>query len=273
MLARHVEPPEFVRGDVDPYDVYIPYLGRKALVLQEAHHTEAHVLDTVDAFLEEYPEFVRLREDEQMWDDTGFWSARLDKDNYFGLARKTAELLLHDVPDCELALILANQMNMFAFTTQSGQKGTWVDVYLNDSYLPFAELRRAVHLTIDTLGDWKRGEYRIEDSGDILTARATRNVVGRGPPPSETHPVAVVGAPIGTFHSAVFEWKFGKTPWTVFDSLSYVLAAHDGPYWLDTDFTSDRKFELGTFHPYSLRDCIVLECALTRAELIPWESE
>lgn len=265
MAAREVEPPEFEQLESSPCEVYVPDLGRESLVLQEDHHTEAHVLETIDAFLNHYPEVARLREDEQMWDDTGFWSARREDDNYIGLARATAESFLQENPDCEFALVLANQMNLFAFSTQSVPAGTFVDVYLNNTYLPFGELRRAVQLTLDALGDWRSFGYRIDDQWGILRAPATRKVSGHASRSTEIRPVAVVGAPLGTFHSAIVEWKFGNTPWTEFDSLRYLLASNRGPYWLDTDLISEKQFELSIFDPYFLRHCVVLECALERA--------
>jgi len=265
IIARPTEHLEATFMGNREFEPFVPPGGYRVLILHESYRVDADVLQTIRNFIELYPDLLQLSNDEDFWWDTGFWSSRSGEDNYIGISESSARQYFGSGRDGEFAYILCNTSTIIALTTKTGHDGTWVDVYLNNRFLPFAEARRAIQRTLDGTGPWARLEMDVDDEEKVLGGIKKKKWQDRRHEPSrflDHKPLAVVKGALNTYPSIVMEWKFGSTPWEAFDSLRYVLASHGGTSWDESDFTPQTQLEMRWFHPRFLKNCVVLDCSL-----------
>jgi hypothetical protein len=247
------------------YEPLIPQEGGRVMIFHESYKLDADILPTIHRFIQNYPDHLRIPSDGWLWWDTGFWSSRHDDDNWIGVSELSARRHIGQSRNVEFAYVLSCPSTIIALTTKTGVPGTWVDVYFNNRFLPFAEMRRAVRRTLDETGPWVSVEMLVDDEEKVFVEIKKRN--WREPEQdtsrfSDCSPLAVIKGPPGTYYSMVTEWKFGITPWGVFDSLGYVLASHRGSYWDESDLSPDSRLSISRFVPHFLKNCVVVDCSL-----------
>jgi hypothetical protein len=243
----------------------VPSEGGRVIIFHESYKLEADVLQTIHSFIQDYPDHLRIPSDGWLWWDTGFWSSRHAEDNWIGVSELSARRHLDQSHDVEFAYVLCCSSTIIALTSKTEGSGTLVDVYFNNRFLPFAEMRRAVRRTLDEIGPWVSLGILMDDEEKVFVGikkTGWREPERDTPRFSHCRPLAAIKGPPGTYYSVVTEWKFGSTPWDAFNSLSYVLASHGGTYWDESDLSPQSRFTLRRFVPHFLKNCIVVDCWL-----------
>ena len=246
---------------------YVPPEGDEILILHESFRVKTNVFNAIRGFIEVYPDSLRLVDDESPWYNTGFWSARCGEENCIGMSESAAERYTKSKRHGDFAYVLCNSSTIIELASKVGSGLTWVDVYLNNRSLPWAEMRRAVQSTLDGIGRWISTEKEIGGQAGIMEGIARRNWIRdgmRGTVSSELKTVAVTKIMAGVYHSAIAEWNFGTTRWAEFDSMRYVLSSIG--YYLDYgDFATKSRFTVKRFVPFFLRNCVVLDCSIEKS--------
>ena len=265
ILARSTKGLDWAMMGMRYSEPLIPKEGGRVMIFHESYRLDADVLPTIHSFIRDYPDHLRIPSDGWLWWDTGFWSSRHDEDNWVGVSELSAGRHLDQSHDVEFAYVLCNLSTIIALTTNAEDSGTLVDVYFNNRFLPFAEMRRAVRHTLDGAGSWASLEMQVDDKDKFfegIRKKGWREPARDLPRFSNCRPLAVVKGPPGTYYSIVTEWKFGSTPWAAFDSMGYILASHGGTYWDESDLSPQSRFTLRRFVPHFLKNCVVVDCWL-----------
>ena len=247
---------------------FVPPEGDEILILHESFRIKKSVFSAIRGFIEDYPDFLRLADDDSPWYNTGFWSARCGEENCTGMSESGAEQYMTSMRHGDFAYVLCNSSTIIELATKMGSGLTWVDVYLNNRSLPWAEMRRAVQSTLDGIGRWASIGKEVGDQAGIMKGVVPRRWMHDGirdTVSSVLKLVAVAKIMADVYHSAIVEWKFGTTPWAELNSMRYVLTSI-GPYLDRRDFAANPRFAVRHFYPYFLRNCVVLDCGLERSQ-------
>lgn len=266
ILARDLDRDLFADPEQRMTPPFVPSEGNEVQILHESFRTKSRVHDVIQAFIETYPYLSGLQDDETGWWNTGFWSARRGNENCIGISEPPEDLRLPGTGRGEFAYVLCNNSTILELTSGATGKTTAVDAYLNNRSIPWAEMRRAISSTLDTVGPWDSIKKEFTNKTRISEGMVRRNEMmhhHHQRMTSTLKPIAVARIMSTACHSAIVEWKFGMTPWTEFDSMRYALASI-GPHMELNDFADKMSLGIRYFYPFFLSHCVVVDCALSR---------
>jgi hypothetical protein len=267
ILARRLDDDSIIGPEFHMASPFVPPEGNEIQILHESFRVTRKIHNAIQAFIELYPDFLRAEKDETLWWNTGFWSARCGEENWMGISEPTFNQYPFSSNRGEFAYVLCNYSTIIELSSRTSSEPATVDVYLNNRSLPWAEMRRAVLSTLDTIGPWDSTGKEFIDKEHITSGIMKRKWMMNHAQCNTTsclEPVAVAKMMSDVYHSAIIEWKFGNTPWTQFDSMRYALASI-GPYLELGDFTSKTNLAVRSFYPFFLSHCVVVDCTLRKS--------
>ncbi len=259
-LARPSRFPDF-DGNGFPSGVirrrFIPPEGARITLLHEALRVPASVFSGLPSFLQDTTASARLREDEIGWSDTGFWAAKSMQQNSIGLDERSALGWLRGKKEGVLAYVLSDPSEVIVITADARHADELfeVDLYANNGFLPFGEIRRIIHRGLSRVGD---AESIAESLVPIEAVRIPATSPRLQEPAFHLAPLALarvkpssVSRPEVFYSCVALDHRFPQPPWDQFSRTTHYLATLDQGFWVQDDFDPVTRFVFSVGLRYS----------------------
>lgn len=149
-------------------DYFVPKEDKFIPIIHESIKVYSNFFENIKLLLSSIEFNSRVPKDNWLWDDTGFWSAKSDKNRYMGLSEESAFNLWDDSKDLLMSLIISSPSTLLEITLDKLQESSFdLDIYYSNRFVAFPDRIRAVHESLNNIGKWK--SIKIEkDNYDII---------------------------------------------------------------------------------------------------------
>jgi len=269
LLSRPIEF-DLSTKDAEPH---LPRDWNRTPIFYESFSLSGDFFEAISGFTSHSERFSRLEDDEILWYDTGYWAAQRGRDHYIGIGAAHAEELVRSVSTGVLCYVLCHPGAMLAFTLGdiTRPERFSLDMYLNNTFSPFAEERRNMYQTLGAIGSWESVESVLGFEKELMRSPIPKKWLSRENTWNEVislKPLAVVNAKKKTFYLAAVTRNLWQSPWKSLNRTSYLLVTYRHGYWVDDDFLPPERYGLFSSAPYFLRTCTVLNTVLDHADWI-----
>lgn len=196
----------------------------------------ANRLSLLRKFIQKATHHAKLRADEALWYDTGFWTIRKATKAFIGIGLNSLKNAIKELKNGDLYFCLANRDSIVGVssTFESGAvlQGTSIHTYVTNASLPFVTVVQPYRNAIDDIG-----KNTILEEGTMLEPAIHRRLRGKGK--LVLNPVATVETTSGTVF-VVVENPFDLKDKMEFCPLKHLMAYTSGGF-LKSDFNK-RKF-------------------------------
>jgi len=110
---------------------------------------EGNVFDFHD-FLARTERNRRLKPDECLWYETGFWTITIERESFMGIGLENLRKMLVEKPDSKFALCVSNTDSVIIMSSGgSGNETILISIYASNELFPFAEVIEPIQKSIE----------------------------------------------------------------------------------------------------------------------------
>lgn len=244
---------------------YIPIRRNHIPVVHEKIKANFNFFDNLELLLKVIEQNFKVPNEEWLWDDTGYWTAKDSKYSYMGLSEESAFDLWSNSSNLTLCYVASNPSMLLEFKLDKTEGDSfYLNIYYGNRFVVFPDLIDAVHKSLDGVGNWELlNSQKGNDSTIIEGQYRHRELIYELPDttfsiiPARVIPLYEPPTPGTDFLFAVaLKNTFFKIEDTINEPEGFAIVIRGGG-WLREDFQRGKKYHVVSSEVRKLENCYV----------------
>ena len=250
--------------------IYDPGEDRVTPIVHEEIKADFNFFQGLDSFLGKIERNFKLKADQWLWNDTGYWTAMDSKYGYMGLSEESAIRIWNNNKDIRLCYIVSNPSTILEFYLDKREENIFsLNVYYTNTFVVFPDLIEAVHRALDEVGNWKTIKIENKDH-DVILASDYKNkrsmkredIITFSISPKRVMPIGNDPNPGTDFlYAVIVENTFFNIEERVKKPDGYAILIRGGG-WLREDFQEEKKYQISFSEVRKLENCYLVQLAV-----------
>ncbi|MEM0134047.1 MAG: hypothetical protein QXU18_02300 [Thermoplasmatales archaeon] len=249
---------------------YIPAEDKLTPIVHEKIKAKFDFFGSLNLLLTRIEYYYKIPENNWLWDNTGYWSAKGSRFGYMGISEKSALDLWNQSDELTLCYIASNASSLLEFILDKREENSFfLNIYYSNEFSAFPDLIDAVHKALDEIGQWEALKIEKNDHEIIFNYKPNISELTNDEKfasfPIIPYRVMPFGEdpPVGTdfLYAVIVENTFFKIHNWMKIPEGYAIVTRSGG-WLKDDFQAKKRYQTFFRRVRKLENCFLVSISV-----------